>query len=348
MELEFRNTNEVRVHIDTLQCATANNCIPCLYKVSPSGLFKFHDKKQQHDRIDYISIQIPPNQRPEMCPRAKSNIYNGIYSPHQKILTIGDGDFSFSLAIARHFGKSKCSKNKLFCTSYESYDSIMTTYPTVQPILSELNALETHVFHEIDATNLSATLNRANANFGKKFDIVIWNFPCIRADRGGADGQVDELQTNIDLIRHFFMNVNDILRIRKDDKIGEVHITHKTIEPFRWWDIVGIANACGWKHVGSIVFDRCLYPGYVNRKVLDKKSFPLHDALTYVFRKEEGEEEGVVISRTLDRKVLVLLSDGEVQDQLHEAVLEVGHLVHEDDKDNNNNNKPVFKRAKVF
>ena len=23
---------------------------------------------------------------------------------------------------------------------------------------------------------------------------------------------------------------------------------------------------------------RCLYPGYVNRKVLDKKSFPLHDA----------------------------------------------------------------------
>ena len=25
-------------------------------------------------------------------------------------------------------------------------------------------------------------------------------------------------------------------------------------------------------------FPRTLYPGYVNRKVLDKKSFPLHDA----------------------------------------------------------------------
>lgn len=24
---------------------------------------------------------------------------------------------------------------------------------------------------------------------------------------------------------------------------------------------------------------RCLYPGYINRKVLDKKSFPLNDAL---------------------------------------------------------------------
>ena len=54
-------------------------------------------------------------------------------------------------------------------------------------------------------------------------------------------------------------------------------------QPFSWWRIVDLAAECGLKHLGSVAFDRCLYPGYVNRKVLDKKSFPVHDALTYIF-----------------------------------------------------------------
>jgi hypothetical protein len=40
---------------------------------------------------------------------------------------------------------------------------------------------------------------------------------------------------------------------------------------------------------GSIVFDRYLYPGYVNRKVLDKKSFPLHDARIFIFKIDDKE-----------------------------------------------------------
>ena len=28
---------------------------------------------------------------------------------------------------------------------------------------------------------------------------------------------------------------------------------------------------------------RCLYPGYINRKALDKKSFPANDARVYLF-----------------------------------------------------------------
>ena len=36
-------------------------------------------------------------------------------------------------------------------------------------------------------------------------------------------------------------------------------------------------------YYGRVVFDRYIFPGYVPRKALDKKSFPSHDACTYVF-----------------------------------------------------------------
>jgi hypothetical protein len=75
------------------------------------------------------------------------------------------------------------------------------------------------------------------------------------------------------------VNVHQYLR----PDSGQLHVTHKTIEPFSWWEITQLAEECGLFLYCSIVFDRCLYPGYVNRKVLDKKSFPLHDARTFVF-----------------------------------------------------------------
>ncbi len=64
---------------------------------------------------------------------------------------------------------------------------------------------------------------------------------------------------------------------------SQVHVTHKTIEPFCWWNILDLAEKNELKYIGSIIFDRCNYPGYTNRKVLHKKSFPCNDALTYVF-----------------------------------------------------------------
>jgi hypothetical protein len=38
-----------------------------------------------------------------------------------------------------------------------------------------------------------------------------------------------------------------------------------------------------YSYIGRIVLDRCLVPPYVPRKALDRKSFPVHDACTYVF-----------------------------------------------------------------
>jgi hypothetical protein len=100
------------------------------------------------------------------------------------------------------------------------------------------------------------------------------------------------MEANKTLVKEFFRSASKLLA----DDGGEIHVAHKTLEPFCWWGLgaLGKESACGIEHVASLVFDRMLFPGYVNRKALHRKSFPSHDAQVYVFKKtkKKTKEEG--------------------------------------------------------
>ncbi len=84
-----------------------------------------------------------------------------------------------------------------------------------------------------------------------------------------------ELKENIDLITSFFNSAKGLLKPHS----GEIHVTHKTVEPFSWWNIVDVATqTCGLHYHGQVVFDRYLYPSYINKKVLEDRSFTFFDA----------------------------------------------------------------------
>lgn len=225
----------------TLNCAFQKNCISCQYKLFPEGIIPIELLPKGQSK----GYELPCNVRPETCPRFKLNHYDGIYSSNQNILTVGDGDLSFSLSIANYFAKDN-SADKLFATTHESYNSIVKTYKDGESNIQELKKVGVSVYHQVDATNLAATRELD----GHQFDIVIWNFPCVRIDKG-ADGQVSELDQNKLLVSDFLANIQPYLK-----EGGEIHISHKTIEPFSWWDIASIAEQNNFKHQLSIVFDR--------------------------------------------------------------------------------------------
>lgn len=242
-----RDLNFLFVHRDTFDCAIKHHCIPCLYK------------------IFITSNALPPNVRPENCPRSSSRKYvcHELYSRVKSILTLGDGDFSFSLSIRR--GLSTTDDISMTCTSFEAKDTILCVYPNAMQIINELVNQDCEVIHNVDATtfsNISPT----------QFDLIIWNFPCI-AHVEGADAQVSEIDQNRTMLTQFFTKAQSYM-----SDLSEIHITHKTLEPFSWWRIVDLAVECGLAYRGSYVFDKYLFPGYTNRKALDNKSFPCHDA----------------------------------------------------------------------
>lgn len=196
-----------------------------------------------------------------------------------RLLTIGDGDFSFSLALAKIVGP----KVKMVATSHESLETVRTTYGPVymDEILSALQQdYNAEVLHGLDATS-EESLNKLGKH---AFHRIVWNFPCVRMP-AGADGQNQEMEENKLLLARFFQLAGALLK----PDIGELHITHKTKGAFAHWKLedIGAQNG-GWSCRQKIVFDRCNYPGYVNKKVLSNKSFPIWDSQTYIFTQSES------------------------------------------------------------
>lgn len=275
---QWRDLHLLHVHRDTLRCAFTR-CIACCYKIA------------LHGRPGLL-----PNVRPEMClriaakakaaadgqkettttPAEAAEHRIGLYDAAQvkRVLAVGDGNFSYSLALARALGPD--SGVQLVTTSHESEKTVLETYPDGEKILKELNAMSNvTVQHEVDATD--ADQMKALG----QFDRVIWNFPCVRAPHG-EDGQNQEMEMNKQLLHGFFAHVGQILT-----PTGEVHVTHKTKAPFGQWGIENIAKTNKLRHQQSVIFDRCLYPGYTNKKVLSKGSFPIWDSKTFIFVPED-------------------------------------------------------------
>eukprot|EP00537_Pseudo-nitzschia_pungens_P004503 CAMPEP_0172367928 /NCGR_PEP_ID=MMETSP1060-20121228/24677_1 /TAXON_ID=37318 /ORGANISM="Pseudo-nitzschia pungens, Strain cf. cingulata" /LENGTH=333 /DNA_ID=CAMNT_0013092355 /DNA_START=100 /DNA_END=1101 /DNA_ORIENTATION=+ len=259
-----RDVRDLYVDRRTLNCAL-NHCRPCCYKLIIYGK------------------GLLPNQRPEQCPRSRSYLSTkkGLYDEPMRLLTIGDGDFSFSLALAKLVGP----KVKLVATSHETFETVRTTYGPayMDEILNGLkHDYNAKVLHGVDATS-EESLNQLGKN---AFDRIIWNFPCVRIP-AGADGQNQEMEQNKELLAQFFRLAGALLK----PKTGELHITHKTKGAFAHWKLEEIGAENGdWSCRHKIVFDRCNYPGYVNKKVLSNKSFPIWDSQTYIFTRSESPQ----------------------------------------------------------
>lgn len=258
----------------------------------PSGAKQQSRPQKQKPRPAVAAV--PPMQQAETM---------GLYRRGQWILTVGDGDFSFSLALARTLGGSM-----VVATSHESRESLLRIYgQACAETLSELGELGATVIHGVDAGDLAATLPAA-CRPAAGFDRAVWNFPCVAR---GSDGRVlegagagadargsAELEANRQLISRFCAGSACLLAPG-----GEVHMTHKV--GLQQWNIEqqgegsgggdattsaegraeGSARGTGLVYAGAVVFDRAAYPPYRPRKALDKSSFPISDAQTFVFAK---------------------------------------------------------------
>ena len=318
-----RNLHKLYCPSITYQCAigvsnssTSKPCVPCAYKICNFDI-----------ALDTEFTKIIPNQRPEQCPRStnpsnttinnnNSNTTMG-YKRDMNVLTVGDGDFTFSLAVARlvlgnNSSKKKKKKRKgmVIATSYEDYSTLCRVYPdfdntlnTLKSCTSERERENVIIGYNVDATRLNDTLPKEvvqlSSNNQVKFHRIVWNFPCT-AINSGQDGQNDAMEENKELVRKFVANALPYLH---DE--GEIHMCHKTKPPYNHWGLEKVAlegiaannngngsdNERQFEYKGRIVLDKCTLPPYTPRKALDKKSFPCHDACFYVFGWRRNEDD---------------------------------------------------------
>ena len=289
-------------------------CISCAYKICSFDV-----------ALDSAFRDIVPNVRPECCPRsssltstaaaAENNIMIVGYQKGMHVLTVGDGDFSFSIAIANAVidTEDACSSGSgmVVATSYENEQTLQNVYPeftTNLHLLTNFNNNNTKrqniiIGYTVDATNLVTTLPSAINNQRNYYHRIVWNFPCT-AILAGQDGQNHEMENNKDLIREFVCNALPYL---SETEGSELHLLHKTKPPYNQWLLEKVAleglavsnidddvkGDCNRRRIleykGRLVFDKCIYQPYTPRKALDKRSFPCHDACVYIFGWKENE-----------------------------------------------------------
>lgn len=290
----------------TYLCATGARgdppCVPCAYKI---GTFDI--------ALDSEFTKRVPNQRPEQCPRSNArgsggrhgqmdgapiDGANGMmgYRRGMNVLTVGDGDFTFSLAVAQHVvGDGGKSRGMVVATSYEDAETLRGVYPDFGKTLNSLNSqgeARAIVGYKVDAIRLDETLPKQLQRDTKgsvRFHRICWNFPCT-AIGSGQDGQNDAMEQNKELVRTFVANALPYL----DEECGEIHMAHKTKPPYNQWELEKVAlegiehsrsndESKRFEYKGRVAFDKCTLPPYTPRKALDRKSFPCHDACIYVF-----------------------------------------------------------------
>ncbi|CDK24570.1 unnamed protein product [Kuraishia capsulata CBS 1993] len=230
------------------------------------------------------------------------------FSPEDKVMLIGEGDFSFALSVVT---KGYVKPENLMATSYDSLESVKAKYPTEgEANVLKLEELGVKVFHEIDAQNLIQSFKLVK-NFAKnknknrellggidQFDLILFNFP--HSGRG-----IKDMQRNIkyhqELLVNFFRSCGDFFKLLDsnramlaqrcttsfgEDSIGgyaiglkknqripnKIGVTLFNGEPYDSWNTKRLAReTINYKVHRSGAFLWRLFPGYNHRRTNSMK-----------------------------------------------------------------------------
>nr|CAB3457370.1 unnamed protein product [Digitaria exilis] len=205
---------------------------------------------------------------------------NGL-APGHSILTVGDGDFSFSLALARAFG----SGANLVATSLDSYVALLIKYREAESNTMELKRFGATVLHGINVKTMKLHTELKN----RRFDRIVFNFPHA-GFKGRGHTELYVIKSHKELVAGFFSNAHHLL-----ERYGEIHVSNKTGHPYDSWDLENLASKSSLVLFKKVVFHKGDYPGY-NQKRGDgpkcNKSFKLGPCCMFKFQISEAGRSG--------------------------------------------------------
>lgn len=236
---------------------------------------KLKNSIKQFNKLTKKTKIKPPNPKPKQPTfRYKISI-----EPTEKILFIGEGNFSFSLALSKIHHRA----DYFTCTSFDSKEICIAKYPESIEILSILEDLEASILFNIDCRNLS--------NIKQRFSKIFFNFPHVGM---GIKDQLENIIENQKLILAFFESSKKKLQqSEKDGKDGEIIISLKCGIPYDLWNVKGLGRQSGLRLIRSFEFVPEDYEGYTHRRTIgydekisnpDNQEIKKNKSKTFVFQ----------------------------------------------------------------
>ncbi|MDZ8239998.1 MAG: DUF2431 domain-containing protein [Nostoc sp. ChiQUE01a] len=187
----------------------------------------------------------------------------------KKILLLGEGDFSFSLSLAKQVEPPQQPGN-IVATSYESQARVGELYSSGQQNISDLKNQGVEVKHEVDATDIKLTLGE------QKFTSIVFNFPFVPGPRKTA------VKDNVNMLKNFFASAANSVEIG-----GKVFVTTKDYWHSRF-HTVELAESAGLSLDTEMKFNSQEFLGYGHKMShQDQSANETSLATTYVFIKKQ-------------------------------------------------------------
>ncbi|KAG1773982.1 hypothetical protein EV702DRAFT_1180953 [Suillus placidus] len=234
------------------------------------------------------------------------------FTPTDKILLVGEGNFSFAhaLVIDPPLSLEHLPPSNITATSYDSEEECYDKYLDARSKVEVLRERGAEVLFGVDGTRLG----KCNALKGRRFDRVVFNFP--HAGKGITD-QDRNILSNQMLILGFLRSVVDCLaegtiptpnlsrkpkrpaddddddNVNDDEDIdtsspstvqgarGTVLITLRNVPPYTNWD--ELPPNPNYKLLRSFVFHRKMWKGYEHRRTKGERAHGRGEDRTWEF-----------------------------------------------------------------
>jgi len=135
---------------------------------------KAQEAANSRDKVDKVKTKGKAKALPQALLQQKTQSIIP-FSPTDKILLIGEGNFSFALALfLRPALGAFLQGENVTATAYDSEDACYAKYPDAREIVRALREERSaEVLFGVDATKLGG----CKALRGRRWDRVVWNFP---------------------------------------------------------------------------------------------------------------------------------------------------------------------------
>ena len=211
-------------------------------------------------------------------------------NPAWRILTIGDGDLSFSHSLLKNY-----HPQNLTATIFDDHSSLNTKYGMSN--FEKLQAKGCEVLTSFDVTN--------NQTWGQlsqhQFDAVLFQFPLIPAFNSIEVFKQQCLNISLNtlhrrLLRNYLLNCFDHFLDANGAQLA--FITSKDVKPYRQWNIEhSLTINSDINYLGSMEFEIEKFPGYKIRNVDRDKHVKNTQGITYVFSRRVDTELDKIITK---------------------------------------------------
>jgi hypothetical protein len=145
-----------------------------------------------------------------------------------RLLTVGDGDISFSLSLKRAYPAISVTASTLV----ESPTELCKLYLNAAENSQEfVDIWKEQIIYKVDATNLKETIKQ-------KYDMILFNHPHL-GDSSLLKSESLAAQRHHSLLAHYFHSAQDILYEK-----GRIHVCLSGNQP-KTWNVIGAARNCG-------------------------------------------------------------------------------------------------------